>query len=63
MHADDFFLPSIPCTTKHERMKENLASVDIVLTGDDLKKTDEAAIKIKIQGARYPESSAKLVGR
>ncbi len=53
----------IPGTRKQERLEENIGSVTIELTADDLKEMDDAASKITIQGARYPESLAKLAGR
>jgi diketogulonate reductase-like aldo/keto reductase len=48
---------------KLERLDENLGSVDIELTVDDMRDIDIAASKIKVQGARYPESAQKLVGQ
>jgi len=53
----------IPGTRKLERLDENLGSVTIQLTQDDLKEINNAASKIIIQGARYPDSANRLVGR
>ena len=53
----------IPGTTKLHRLEENIGAVGIEFTPDDLREIDEAASKIKVQGARYPESLQKLVGR
>jgi aryl-alcohol dehydrogenase-like predicted oxidoreductase len=53
----------IPGTRKLERLDENIGAVTVELTPDDLHEIENAASKIKVQGARYPESSAKLVGR
>lgn len=53
----------IPGTTKLHRLEENLGSVNVELTTDDLKKIDEAASKIDIQGERYPESAQKMINR
>jgi aryl-alcohol dehydrogenase-like predicted oxidoreductase len=53
----------IPGTRKLERLDENLSAVTIELTSDDLCDINSAASKISIQGARYPESAARLVGR
>jgi len=53
----------IPGTRKLERLDENLSAVTIELTSDDLRDINSAASKISIQGARYPESAARLVGR
>jgi len=53
----------IPGTTKLHRLDENIGALAIELTPDDLREIETGALKIKVQGARYPESSAKLVGR
>ena len=45
----------IPGTTKLSRLDENLAAIDIELSADELRDIDEAADKIAVQGARYPE--------
>jgi aryl-alcohol dehydrogenase-like predicted oxidoreductase len=53
----------IPGTRKLERLEENLGAAAIELTADDLREIDEAASRIKIEGARYPEQLNRLVGR
>jgi aryl-alcohol dehydrogenase-like predicted oxidoreductase len=53
----------IPGTRKLERLDENIGAAAVELTSDDLSEIETAASKIKPQGARYPDSSAKLVGR
>jgi aryl-alcohol dehydrogenase-like predicted oxidoreductase len=53
----------IPGTTKLERLYENTAAADIQLTPEDLREIDAAASKIDVQGARYPESLSRTVGR
>jgi aryl-alcohol dehydrogenase-like predicted oxidoreductase len=53
----------IPGTTKVSRLEENLGAVSVVLTVEDLREIDEAASKIEVQGARYPEEFQKMVGR
>jgi aryl-alcohol dehydrogenase-like predicted oxidoreductase len=53
----------IPGTTKPARLDENLGAVTLELTKDDLREIDQAASKIQMQGARYPEALQKLVGR
>ena len=53
----------IPGTTKLHRLEENTGAVDVELTNDDLRQIEEAASKITIQGARYPEQHEKLTGR
>ncbi len=53
----------IPGTTKLARLEENIAAVSVNLTPDDLREIDNAASKITVQGARYPENLQKMVGR
>jgi aryl-alcohol dehydrogenase-like predicted oxidoreductase len=53
----------IPGTTKLHRLRENVGSVSLQLTPEDLRKLESAASKITVQGARYPEHLQKLVGR
>ncbi len=53
----------IPGTTKLERLEENLGADVVQLTSDDLREIDDAASKITLQGARYPEELQKMVGR
>ena len=52
----------IPGTRKLERLEENLGSVAVVLTADDLREIEAGASKIKVQGARYPEELLRLSG-
>ena len=53
----------IPGTTKLHRLEENLGSVAVKLTPEDLRELETAASKVQVQGARYPEELQKLVGR
>src|SRR5579863_8019337 len=53
----------IPGTTKLHRLEENIGAAAVELTLDDLRQIDNAASKITVQGARYPEELQKLVGR
>ena len=53
----------IPGTTKAHRLEENIAAADVELTPDDLREIDSAASQITPEGARYPESSQRLVDR
>jgi aryl-alcohol dehydrogenase-like predicted oxidoreductase len=53
----------IPGTTKMHRLQENLGAVEVELTPGDLRDIEDAASKITIQGARYPEALERLVGR
>ena len=53
----------IPGTTKLHRLDENIGAVSVELTRDDLRDIDEAAAKITVQGARYPEKLEQMTGR
>ena len=53
----------IPGTTKLSRLEENLAAVDVELTPDDLREIEGAASKITVRGARYSESSQRMIDR
>jgi len=52
----------IPGTTKLNRLEENVDAVAVELTADDLRDIDDAASKIKVEGARYPERLEKMTG-
>jgi aryl-alcohol dehydrogenase-like predicted oxidoreductase len=52
----------IPGTTKLHRMEENIGAAALALTADDLRAIEDAAAKIRIQGARYPEHLEKRTG-
>ena len=52
----------IPGTTKLNRLEENLGAANLQLTSDDLRAIDDAASKIAVQGARYPEHLEKRTG-
>jgi len=53
----------IPGTTKLHRLEENLASVKITLSTDELKEINEAVSKIDVQGVRYNEKAQKMIDR
>jgi aryl-alcohol dehydrogenase-like predicted oxidoreductase len=53
----------IPGTTKLHRLEENLGAVNVELTENDLKQIDEAASKLKLEGARLPEAALKMTER
>jgi aryl-alcohol dehydrogenase-like predicted oxidoreductase len=53
----------IPGTTKLHRLDENIGAVSVELTSDDLQDIDDAAAKITVQGARYPEKLEQMTGR
>jgi aryl-alcohol dehydrogenase-like predicted oxidoreductase len=53
----------IPGTTKLHRLNENIGAVSVELTPGDLHEINEAASKIEVQGARYPERLEQMTGR
>jgi aryl-alcohol dehydrogenase-like predicted oxidoreductase len=53
----------IPGTTRLHRLEENLSAAEVELSAHDLHEIDEAFSAIPVQGARYPESLQKRVGR
>jgi aryl-alcohol dehydrogenase-like predicted oxidoreductase len=52
----------IPGTTKRSRLEENIAAVNVELTPSDLQEIENAAAKIEVQGARYPEELDRMTG-
>ena len=52
----------IPGTTKLNRLEENLGAVEVELTTEDLRQIEDAASKITVQGARYPEELERRTG-
>jgi aryl-alcohol dehydrogenase-like predicted oxidoreductase len=53
----------IPGTTKLHRLDENIGAVSVELTPDELCDIENAASKITVQGARYPEKLEQMTGR
>jgi aryl-alcohol dehydrogenase-like predicted oxidoreductase len=53
----------IPGTTKLHRCEENLDAASVELSADDVREISNAAAKIEVLGARYPEHLQRLVGR
>jgi aryl-alcohol dehydrogenase-like predicted oxidoreductase len=53
----------IPGTRKLERLDENLGSLSVEFTSEELQEIGAAASKITVQGARYAESTAKFINR
>ena len=52
----------IPGTTKLHRLEENLGAETLELTEHDLKQIDDAASRLKLEGARLPEAALKMTG-
>ena len=61
--AQKSWIVPIPGTTKLKRLEENIGAAAIELTPDDLREIENAASKITVQGARYPEKLEQLTGR
>lgn len=53
------WIAPIPGTTKLHRLEENIGAANVELTPDDLRDIDEAAAKITVEGARYPEEQER----
>jgi aryl-alcohol dehydrogenase-like predicted oxidoreductase len=52
----------IPGTTKLHRLEENVGAAAIELTPENLAEIDRAAMKIPVQGDRYPEELQRMTG-
>jgi aryl-alcohol dehydrogenase-like predicted oxidoreductase len=52
----------IPGTTKLTRLDENIGSLNLKLSANDLREIDSAASKIIVEGERYPEHLQKMTG-
>jgi aryl-alcohol dehydrogenase-like predicted oxidoreductase len=57
------WIAPIPGTTKLARLEENLGAAALELTANDLREIEDAASKIQVQGARYPEHIEQMSGR
>ena len=53
----------IPGTTKLDRLKENLGSVSVELSSEELQEINTASSGIEVHGDRYSGNSAKLINR
>jgi aryl-alcohol dehydrogenase-like predicted oxidoreductase len=60
--AQKTWIVPIPGTTKLHRLDENIGAVSCELTADDLREIDNAAAKITVEGARYPEELERRTG-
>lgn len=56
------WIAPIPGTTKLSRLKENLGSVTLELTSEDVAELDTESAKIEVQGERLPEAGLKMTG-
>lgn len=57
------WIAPIPGTTKLSRLEENIGAASVELTADDLREIEDAASRIRVEGARYPEQLEKMTGR
>lgn len=62
-HCLAFGAETLAGITKLHRLEENIGVIEVNLTPHDFQRIEETASKIKVQGARYPEKTAKLVNR
>jgi aryl-alcohol dehydrogenase-like predicted oxidoreductase len=53
----------IPGTTRIDRLEENIASVSVELTADDLDEIENATAQVVVQGHRYSEGGQKMINR
>ena len=53
----------IPGTKRRKYLQENVGSVDVVLTGEDLARIEEVTPQDSFSGSRYPEAMMKLLSR
>ncbi len=53
----------IPGTTKLSRLEENIGAASVEMTPEDLRRIEDAAGQITVQGERYPEAVEALSGR
>lgn len=56
------WISPIPGTTKLHRLEENIGAATIRLSDANLRQIEVAASKVRIEGARYPESAEKMTG-
>ena len=61
--AQKRWIVPIPGTTKPHRLEENVAAVDLELTGDDLQEIEASEAQITAQGARYAEAQQRMIDR
>ena len=53
----------IPGTTKLHRLEENLGSVDVALTAEDLDRIKQALDTVEVHGARHAAAMQKMINR
>jgi aryl-alcohol dehydrogenase-like predicted oxidoreductase len=60
--AQEPWIVPIPGTTKRQRLKENLASVDLTLSSEERSVLGSAISTFEVVGTRYPENVEKMTG-
>ena len=53
----------IPGTKRRAYLEENLGALDVVLSGQDLARIDQALPPGRAEGTRYPQASMATVDR
>ena len=61
--AQGEWITPIPGTTKLERLIENIGSVEVKLSVEDIAQIELYSSKIEIKGARYSETSERMVDK
>jgi len=61
--AQEPWMVPIPGTTKLHRLEENLGAASVELTPDDLRRINDAASKVAVEGERYPEIAQRMINR
>ena len=61
--AQKSWIVPIPGTTKLHRLEENIGAAAVALTSEDLRDIENAALKIAVRGARYPEHIERMSNR
>ena len=52
----------IPGTTKRQRLEENLAAAELVLSGEELRELGTTISDMKVVGKRYPAALERMTG-
>jgi aryl-alcohol dehydrogenase-like predicted oxidoreductase len=52
----------IPGTTKRQRLEENLAAAELVLSGEELRELGTTISDMKVVGNRYPAALERMTG-
>jgi aryl-alcohol dehydrogenase-like predicted oxidoreductase len=55
------WIVAIPGTTKLHRLQENIGAADLDLSDEDLSLIEQAISQLEVRGARYPESSQRMI--